>query len=110
MECRYCDYYTNSPRCTCNDPEPERKYKMKKKKTVKKLKPLSHSEHAELAYKVDSEGFFYYLAYYDADMEAIKRLGFDTKEVVKAVDLLIKLNEKIMEGMDYEYNEAELDD
>lgn len=75
---------------------------MKKKTVKKKLKPLSQSEHAELAAKVDHEGFHYYMTNYGPDMDAIARLGFDVKEVEMAVDLLDRLESKIYEGLDYD--------
>lgn len=73
-----------------------------KKKTVKKLKPLSPQEHYELAANVDNESFFYYMAFYGPDMKAIERLGFDPKEVKNAVNYLVKVEEKISKGLDYE--------
>lgn len=66
------------------------------------MKKLTNTEFYEIAQKVDNEGFFYYMAYYGPDYNAIKKLGFDVKSVEEAVKLLVKLDAKFTEGLDVE--------
>lgn len=68
---------------------------------MKKLKPLTKKERGELYCKVDSEGFGYYMLQYGPDLEAIERLGYDRKEVEKAIELLSAIETSIMAGEEY---------
>lgn len=68
---------------------------------MKKLKKLTRKEHGELFAKVDSEGFGYYMLQYGPDIDAIERLGFDRKEVERAIEVLSAVENEIMKGEEY---------
>lgn len=59
---------------------------------------LSKQEHADLADKVDVEGFGYYMLSYGPDLDAIERLGFDRKKVEDAIELMNEIEIAINEG------------
>lgn len=62
---------------------------------------LSKKECAALYYKVESEGFGYYLFDYGPDIEVISKLGFDKEKVIEAIKLLRQVQEKIYEAEEY---------
>lgn len=76
----------------------------------KKLKPLTNKEYYQLAQKVDSEGFGYYMFHYGPDMKVIERLGFDIKKVEEAIEVLAELEEKIFKGLEVDLTDEELDE
>lgn len=67
----------------------------KKMTKPKKIKQPTKKELADLWYKVDSEGFGYYMLDYGPDWDLIGRIGFDVEKVKSACALLEELQAKI---------------
>lgn len=51
-------------------------------------KTITHEEHEELYFKVDNEGFEYYMLHYGPDIDLICKLGFEKEKVLECLELL----------------------
>jgi len=61
------------------------------------MKPTK-AELIDIWYRVESEGFGYYMMYYGPDLELLERMGFDKQKIKEAIKLFAEIKEKISEG------------
>lgn len=66
----------------------------------KKLKKPTIQELQDLAAKVESEGFGYYMLQYGPDLDLIERMGYNRKQIEDAIALFEKLDNEIQEVLD----------
>lgn len=58
---------------------------------------ISKEKREDLFYKVDNEGFGYYMTQYGPDLDVIAKLGFDEKQLSDLCDLMSEVEEAISE-------------